>query len=82
MSRVLKNELQELRKKLMNCFQETLPTKQFNAMLSLYILYLHVLADREEKSQNPEERRQLTDEFEGRKESIERGIRMLYEQTK
>jgi hypothetical protein len=82
MSRVLKNEIQELRKKLMNCFQETLPTKQFNAMLSLSILWLHVLADREEKNQNPEERRQLTDEFEGGKESIEQGIRMLYEQTK
>ena len=57
MSRVLKNELQILRENLMTCFRETLPSKQFNAMLSLSIIWLHVLADREAKTKDPEERR-------------------------
>ena len=49
MSRVLKNELQILRENLMTCFRETLPSKQFSALLSLSIIWLDVLADREEK---------------------------------
>ena len=81
MSRVLKNELQILRENLMSCFKETLPSKQFNAMLSLSIIWLHVLADREAKSKDPEERRCIEDEFDEGKRAIEKGIRLLYEQT-
>ncbi len=81
MSRVLKNELQILRENLMTCFKETLPSKQFNATLSLSIIWLHVLADREEKTEDQEERRCIADEFDEGKRSIERGIETLYEQT-
>jgi hypothetical protein len=81
MSRVLKNKLQILRENLMSCFKETLPSKQFNATLSLSIIWLHVLADREEETQDPEERRCIADEFDEGKRSIERGIQTLYEQT-
>ena len=79
MSRVLKDELHELKQKLMTCFQETLPTKQFSATLSLSIIWLHVIGGREE--QNPQERRELTDEFEEGRRIVERGIEMLYEQA-
>ena len=81
MSRVLKNKLQILRENLMSCFKETLPSKQFNATLSLSIIWLHVLADREAKSTEPEERRCIADEFDEGKRSIERGIETLFEQT-
>jgi hypothetical protein len=82
MSRVLKNEIQTLRENLMTCFRETLPSEQFNATLSLSIIWLHVLVDREAKTEDQEERRCIADEFDEGKRSIERGIETLYEQTK
>ena len=81
MSRVLKNKLQILRENLMSCFKETLPSKQFNATLSLSIIWLHVLADREAKTEDQGERRCIADEFDEGKRSIERGIETLYEQS-
>jgi len=81
MSRVLKNKLQILRENLMSCFKETLPSKQFNATLSLSIIWLHVLVDREAKTEDQEERRCIADEFDEGKRSIERGIQTLFEQT-
>ena len=81
MSRVLKNELQILRENLMSCFKETLPSKRFNATLSLSIIWLHVLVDKEAKFEDQEERRCIADEFDEGKRSIERGIETLYQQT-
>ena len=81
MSRAFKGEIQELREKLMTCFRETLPSKQFNASLSLPVIWLHVLADREEKIKDEEKRGRLMKEFERGKSNIEKGIQMLYEQT-
>ena len=81
MARVLKDELQELRKKVMTCFKETLPSKQFSALLSLSIIWLGVLADRETKTQDPKERRRLEHDFDEQKRAIEHGIERLYEQT-
>ena len=81
MSRVLKNKLQILRENLMSCFKETLPSKQFNATLSLSIIWLHVLVDREAKTEDQEERRCITNEFDQCKRSLTRGIEMFIEQT-
>ena len=81
MSRVLKNELQILRENLMNCFRETLPSKQFCALLFLSTIELHVLVDKEEAIQDPKERRRIQDEFDQGKRAIEDGIRRVYEQT-
>ena len=81
MSRVLKNKIQILRENLMTCFREALPSRQFNAMLSLSAIWLHVLVDREAKSKDPEERRCITNEFDQCKRSLTRGIEVLYEQT-
>jgi hypothetical protein len=82
MSRVLKNKLETLRENLMSCFKETLPSKQFNATLSLSIIWLHVLVDREAKTEDQGERRRLEDEFNEGRRTIEKGIRLLHEQTK
>ncbi len=82
MSRVLKDELKDLREKVMACFRETLPSKQFNSLLSLSLIWLHVLVDGEEEIDDQEERRTLTNEFEERTNAIEKGIQLLYEQTK
>ena len=81
MARVLKDELQNLRKKLMTCFRETLPSEQFSALLSLSIIWLGVLMDREAKVQDPMERRRLEHDFEEQKRAIKHGIERLYEQT-
>ena len=81
MSRVFKNKLETLRENLMSCFKETLPSKQFNATLSLSIIWLHVLVDREAKTEDQGERRRLEDEFDQGKRTIEQGIWRLYEQT-
>ena len=81
MSRVLKNELKDLRQNLMNCFQEDLPSKQVKTLLILSTIWLHVLVDREEEIEDPEERRQMEDEFDQGKRAIEHGIQRVYEQT-
>ena len=81
MARVLKNELQDLRQNLMNCFQKTLPSEQFSALLFLSIIELHVLADREEAIQDPKERRRMESEFDQGKRAIEHGIQRVHEQT-
>jgi hypothetical protein len=81
MSRVLKDELQDLRKKIMTCFRETLPSKQFNALLSLSTIWLGVLADRGEKIQDQEERRRIEDEFEKGEKALKNGIRYVYEKA-
>jgi hypothetical protein len=82
MSRVLKDELQDLRKKIMTCFRETLPSKQFNALLSLSTIWLGVLVDRETKTEDQEERRCIEDEFEEGKRAVEKGIETLYGQAR
>ena len=82
MSRVLKNELQDLRRNVMSCFKETLPSKQFRALLFLSTIRLGVLADKEAKTQDPKERRCIEDEFEEGKGAVERGIEMLYGQAR
>ena len=81
MARVLEEELLDLRERLMTCFRETLPSKQFSALLSLSTIWLGILADRETKTQDPKERRRLEHDFDERKRAIEHGIERLYEQT-
>ena len=82
MSRDLKDQFRDLAERVMTCFQNTLPSKQFNALLSLSVIWLGVLAERETKTKDPKERRIIEDEFEAGKRAIERGIEMLHEQTR
>ena len=81
MARVLEEELLDLRERLMTCFRETLPTEEIRTSLSLTIIWLGVLADRETRTQDPKERRRLKHDFDERKQAIEHGIERLYEQT-
>jgi hypothetical protein len=81
MARVLQKELCELHEKLMRCFKETLPTKQFYASLTISTIGLGVMLVKETEIQNDEERRVLENEFDKGKRDIENRIKMLYEQT-
>jgi len=55
--------------------------KQFSALFFLSAIWLHVLVAREEETQDKEERRCITNEFDQCKKTLTRGIEMLYEQT-
>ena len=81
MSRVLKNELQNLRKSFETCLHKMPLNKQFSALFFLSAIWLHVLAAREKETQDKEERRCITNEFDQCKKTLTRGIEMLYEQT-
>ena len=81
MSRVLKNELRNLRKSFETGLQKLPLNRQFGALLSLSVIWLHVLVAREEGIQDEEERRCITNEFDQCKRTLARGIEMLYEQT-
>ena len=82
MSRDLKNQFPDLAERVMTCFRNTHSSKQFNALLSVAIIWLGVLTDLEAKSEDPKERRCIEDEFEEGKGAVERGIEMLYGQSR
>ena len=75
--RNIEKELIETRQKLMVCFRDTLPSKEFRATILLAMIGIHITADQIKKSRNPEERRRLINEFDRRKNAVEKGIRML-----
>jgi hypothetical protein len=70
-------ELTQIRQELMACLNETLPTKEFSAAIITATVWLHVIEARVRKTQNIHERRRLTDEFNNRKKTIEKGLRLL-----
>ena len=82
MSRDLKNQFRDLAERAMTCFRNTHSSKQFNALLSLSVIWLGVLTDREANTEDPKERRCIEDEFEEGKGAVERGIEMLYGQSR
>lgn len=81
MSRDLENEVKALRRNLQTGFEKVKPTEQFKATMILAVVQLHVLIGLIKNSLNPEERRELFNEFRRQKESIEKGIQMLSQQT-
>jgi len=81
MSRVLKNELQNLKQSFETCLHKMPLNKQFSALLFLSMIWLHVLVAREEGIQDEEERRCITNEFDQCKRTLTKGIEMLHEQT-
>ena len=81
MSRVLKNELRNLRQSFETCLHKMPLNKQFSALLFLSMIWLHVLVAREEGIQDEEERRCITNEFDQCKRTLTKGIEMLHEQT-
>ena len=82
MSRDLKNQFRDLAERAMTCFRNTHSSKQFNALLSLSVIWLGVLTDREANTEDPKERRCIEDEFEQGKRAVERGMEMLCGQAR
>jgi len=79
MARDLENEVKALRRDLEISFKIAWPTYQFKATMILAYLQLLVNIELFKNSHDPKERRQLINEFEKQKESIQKGIRMLFE---
>ena len=73
----LQVELQQVRQELMVFLDETLPTKEFSATIVTATVWLHVIEARVRKTKNIHERRRLIDEFNSRKRTIEKGLRLL-----
>jgi len=79
MARDLENEAKALRRDLEVSFKIAKPTYQFKATMILAYVQLLVNIELFKNSQDPKERRRLINEFEKQKESIHKGIRMLFE---
>ena len=77
MCRDLKKEVDELRQGLEAEFKVARPTEDFRASMILTTVRMRVLAEQFKKSQNPKERRELINEYEKQRGSIEKGIQML-----
>jgi len=81
MFRDLEKEVDELRQDLETRFKKARPTEDFRATMILATLQLRVLAELFKDSPDPKERSRLINEYEKEKESIEKGIQMLSQQT-
>ena len=77
MSRDLDNEIQKLRRDLQIGLEKAKPIEQFGAAMILAMIGLDGLAEHAKKSQDPNERRKLFHEFERKKGTVEKGIRLL-----
>lgn len=77
MSQNLNEELRGIREDLTSCLKETFPSKEFRATLIMAMVGLHVIEARIRKTQNLNERRQLINEFNKGKGTIEKGIHAL-----
>ena len=73
----LKREIHKTRDALMAALGQTTPAKEFGATLMMAVVSLHVTEARIRKTPNPEERRQLINEFNRQRNAIEKGIRAL-----
>jgi hypothetical protein len=82
MSRDLNNEIQRLTMDMEVVFQKTRPTEIFRATMILASVHLGIIAERSDKSQDSEERRRFIDEYDRQKESIRKGIQMLYQSAR
>jgi hypothetical protein len=82
MSQNLKRELKELRHHLMACLCTTIPTKEFRAAITMAMIGLHITEAQIRKTQNLEERRRLINEFNKRKNAIQKGLRALMRSNK
>lgn len=77
MSRDFQREVIETREEVMAAMRATCPSKEFGAALVLGTVWLHVIEVRIRKTNNLEERRSLTNEFNRGRDAIGNGIRAL-----
>ena len=73
----LKRDLKKIREELMACRRNTMPAKEFGATLLMAVVGLHVTEARIRKTQNLDERRRLINEFNTRRRTVEKAIRLL-----
>lgn len=76
-----KDELETVVKELLECFQNTNPSKQFLAELMLGTIWLDVLVLRMAETKNKIERKKMHKEFQDGLKTIRRGIELLWETT-
>ena len=77
MFRDFEREVTEAREEVMAAMRATCPANEFGAALILATVWLHVIEARLRKTNNLEERRCLTNEFNTRRDAIRNGIRAL-----
>ena len=82
MSRDLTQELIGLWRDLQMAFQRTNPIEKVRAAMLLSMIQLYALTEDFENSQDWEKRRKLIHEYDRQKESIRKGIQMLYESAR
>jgi hypothetical protein len=70
-------ELRRIRQELTVSMEKTMPTKEFGAAIITAMVRLHVIEAEIRKTQNLEERRRLINEFDSKKDAIEKGIQLL-----
>ena len=63
-------------------FQRTNPIEKVRAAMLLSMIQLYALTEDFENSQDPEKRRKLIHEYDRQKESIRKGLQMLYESAR
>ena len=77
MFRDFQKEVTEAREDVMAAMRAASPSREFGAALILATVWLHVIEARIRKTNNLEERRCLTNEFNTRRDAIRNGIRAL-----
>ncbi len=73
----IQRELRQTRQEVIDSLMGTMPSKEFTATIMMAMVALHVIEARIHKTQNLEERRQLIDEFNKGRNTIEKGIQLL-----
>jgi hypothetical protein len=79
MSRDLTKERIGLWRGLQMAFKRATPIEKVRAAMLLSMIQLYALTEDFEKSQTSEKRRKLIHEYDRQKESIRKGIQMLFE---
>jgi len=82
MSRDLTQEVIGLWRDLQLTFQRTNPIERVRAAMLLSMVQLYALTEEFENSQDPEKRRKLIHEYDRQKESIQKGLQMLYQSAR
>lgn len=73
----IQRELRQTRQEVIDSLMGTMPSNEFTATIMMATVGLHVIEARIHKTQNLEERRQLIDEFNKGRNTIEKGIQLL-----
>ena len=79
-SRRVDSVLRTLRSRWRRSIQKSMPSKQFNAMILMALISLHLKGNEIKQCTNQTKRKELISEFAKDKKVIENSIRQLWEQ--